>query len=87
MKTIAVTEADYDGDHRLRITFSDGTTQVVDFGPFLQNHPHPAHDKYRRLANFKRFRIERGNVVWGRDWDLIFPLSQLHQGYVAPAVY
>jgi hypothetical protein len=24
---------------------------------------------------------------WGRDWDLIFPVSQLHQGYVEQAVY
>ncbi len=80
MKTIAVTETEYDGDHRLRINFTDGTTQVVDFGPFLQNYPHPAHDKYRRLANVKRFRTKRGNVVWGRNWDLIFPVLQLHQG-------
>lgn len=87
MRTLAVTEAEYVDGLRLRLTFSDGTTQVVDFGTFLLNHPHPQHNKYRQLANFKRFHIERGNVVWGRDWDLIFPVSQLHQGYVAPAVY
>ncbi|WP_077921690.1 DUF2442 domain-containing protein [Spirosoma sp. 209] len=84
---MAVTGAEHVEKHRLRLSFSDGTTQVVDFGPFLLNHPYPQHNKYRRLANFKRFRIERGNVVWGRDWDLIFPVSQLHQGYVGPAVY
>ncbi|WP_366107231.1 hypothetical protein [Spirosoma sp.] len=63
------------------------TSQVIDFGPFLSAHSHPQHDKYRKLANFKRFKIERGNVVWGKDWDLIFPVAQLHQGYVGPAVY
>lgn len=31
--------------------------------------------------------IEQSNVVWGRDWDLIFPIAQLHQGYVGAAVY
>nr|WP_083940595.1 DUF2442 domain-containing protein [Rudanella lutea] len=87
MRTLAVTGAEHVGELRLRLSFSDGTTQTVDFGPFLHNHPHPQHNKYRRLANFKRFRIERSNVVWGRDWDLIFPVSQLHQGYVGPAVY
>ncbi|MBC3788850.1 hypothetical protein [Spirosoma utsteinense] len=66
--------------------FFNCTLQVVDFA-FLQNHPHPQHNKYRQSTNFKRFRIERGNVVWGRDWDLIFPVAQLHQGYVGPAVY
>ena len=87
MDTLAITKAHYATGYCSSLTFSDGTTQVVDFGPFLHDHPHPAHDKYRRLANFKRFCIERGNVVWGRDWDLIFPISQLHQGYVAPALY
>lgn len=87
MRTLAVTGAEHVGEYRLQISFSDGTSQLVDFGLFLTNHPHPQHNKYRRLANFKRFRIERGNLVWGRDWDLIFPIAQLHQGYVAPAVY
>lgn len=87
MDTLTITEARHTTGHCLRLTFSDGTTQIVDFGPFLQNHPHPAYNKYRVVANFKQFRIERGNVIWGRDWDLIFPISQLHQGYVAPAIY
>ena len=87
MDAPTITEAHHTAGYCLSLTFSDGTTQVVDFNPFLQNYPHPAHDKYRRLANFKRFHIERGNIVWGRDWDLIFPISQLHQGYVAPAGY
>ena len=87
MRTLAITEAEYTGEYRLRLSFSDGTSQEVDFGSFLLNHPHPQHDKYRKLANFKRFRIERGNIVWGKDWDLIFPVSQLHQGYVGPAIY
>ena len=87
MRTLAVTEAEYAGDYRLKLSFSDGTSQVVDFAPFLQNHPHPQHNKYRRLSNFKRFHIERGSVVWSHDWDLIFPVSQLHQGYILPSTY
>ncbi|MFD2570964.1 DUF2442 domain-containing protein [Spirosoma soli] len=87
MRTLTVTNADYVDQYQLRLSFSDRTSQVVDFGPFLLNHPHPQHNKYRKLTNFKRFRLERGNLVWGRDWDMIFPISQLHQGYVAPAMY
>ncbi len=87
MRTLAVTQADYLSEYCLKIHFSDGSSQVIDFEPFLLNHPHPQHDKYRRIANFKKFRIERGNLVWGKDWDLMFPVSQLHKGYVAPATY
>ena len=87
MRTLAVTNAEYLIDHQLKIGFSDGTSQIVDFGPFLIHHPHPQHNKYRRLTNFKKFRIERGNVVWGKDWDLVFPVSELHKGSISPAVY
>lgn len=87
MRTLSITNAEYVAEYKVRLSFSDSTTQTVDFGPFLLSHPHPQHDKYRRVANFKRFHLERGNIVWGKDWDLIFPISQLHQGYVAPAVY
>ena len=41
MRTLSVTETGYDGEHRLRLSFSDGTSQLIDFGPFLKNHPHP----------------------------------------------
>ena len=74
MRTLAVIEAEYVSDYRLTLGFFDGTSQLVDFGPFLQNHPHSQHNKYRRLCNVKRFHVEHGNVVWGRDWDLIFLL-------------
>lgn len=87
MRTLTITQAEYIDQYQVRLSFSDGTAQVVDFGPFLTNHPHPQHNKYRQLSNFKRFRIERGNIVWGKDWDLIFPISQLHQGYIAPPLY
>jgi hypothetical protein len=31
---------------------------------------------------FKKFRIENGNLVWGKDWDMIFPLYDLYPGRV-----
>lgn len=87
MRTLSIIKAEYIDGYRLNILFSDSTSQIIDFGPFLTNHPHPQHNKYRITSNFKRFKIESGNLVWGQDWDLIFPVEQLHEGYVAPAVY
>ena len=26
--------------------------------------------------------IENRNIVWGRNWDLIFPLNELHEGHI-----
>lgn len=77
-----VVGAEYLADYKIRISFSDLTQQIVDFGPFLTEHPHPQYDKYKKPALFKKFKIESGNIVWGKDWDLIFPIDQLHAGKI-----
>ena len=28
-------------------------------------------------------QTEHGNIVWGKNWDMIFPIEQLHKGVVA----
>ncbi|GGN00427.1 hypothetical protein GCM10010967_38320 [Dyadobacter beijingensis] len=78
-----VVDAQYISDYKIRISFSDLTQQVVDFGPFLAEHPHLQYDKYKNPAHFKKFKIESGNIVWGKDWDLIFPIDQLHAGKIS----
>jgi hypothetical protein len=62
--------------------FSEGTEREVNFHPFLQQYPHPQYSKYLNLSNFKQFQIERGNIVWGKSWDLIFPIEQLYCGQI-----
>lgn len=73
----------YEGDYNVRITFSDATEQIVDFESFLLQNPHPQYDKYLDKSLFKQFSIDMGNLVWGEDWDLIFPVDQLHRGSVS----
>ena len=38
--------------------------------------------KYLDPRNFRRFEIEDGNIVWGKSWDLVFPVEQLHAGVI-----
>ena len=71
-----IVKAEYAGDLRLDISLSDGSVQCVDFRPFILSHPHPQYNRYIEPKNFKKFRLEQGNVVWGKNWDLIFPLDQ-----------
>ena len=40
------------------------------------------YNKYLDPRKFSRFAIENGNIVWGKNWDLIFPVEQLHAGAV-----
>lgn len=80
---VFVVRAEYAGDVSLYIFFSDGTSQIVDFRPFFVAHPHPQYNRYYEPKNFKKFAIEHGNVVWGKNWDMIFPIDQLYKGAIA----
>ena len=36
----------------------------------------------RDPKKFRTFTLDGGNIVWGRNWDLIFPIEQLHEGVI-----
>ncbi|CAG5071408.1 hypothetical protein DYBT9623_03437 [Dyadobacter sp. CECT 9623] len=79
---IELTDATYLSEYRILVKFSDENERIVDFEEFLTKHSHPQFNKYRQPAQFKKFKIERGNLVWGKDWDLIFPVEQLYSGKI-----
>ena len=81
-KSISIVSAQYIEGYKVRIMFSDNTWQAVDFEPFLFAHSRGYYDKYRKPTIFKRFKVEKGNLVWGKDWDLIFPLDELYKGEI-----
>ena len=79
---IEVKNATYLDGYRLAIVFNDGKNQVVDFSGFISNNNKEALSKYKNISQFKKFRIEDGNIVWGKDWDLIFPVWELYKGKI-----
>ena len=79
---IHIEKATYTEGYKVELQFNDKTTQIVDFENFLVKHPHPVYDKYRDIQLFKKFKIESGNIVWGENWDLIFPITQLYKGKI-----
>lgn len=82
MRTLYILKAEPAGNLSVNLLFSDNTSQVVNIGDFIRRHPHPQYNKYLDERLFNTFQLEDGNVVWGEDWDLIFPIEQLHEGYV-----
>lgn len=82
MDRLYITDATDVGGLTVLLTFSDNFTQVVNIGDFIRQHPHPQYNKYLDPRKFKRFSIENGNIVWGKNWDLMFPIEQLHQGII-----
>ena len=82
MDSIHITKAIDLGNLQVQFFFSDDKSQTVDIGEFIRNNPHPQYCKYLDPKKFRKFTIENGNLVWGKNWDLIFPVEQLYAGKV-----
>lgn len=78
-----ITSAKYVKPLSVEVIFSDGTEQTVDVGSYIKRHPHPQYNRYLDEKKFKTFKIEMGNIVWGKNWDLVFPVEDLHQGVLS----
>ena len=79
-KKMVIVGATYVSDYKVNITFADNTEKTIDFGIFLHSYPHPQHNKYLDLKNFKKFKIDGGNIIWEKNWDLIFNPRKLYEG-------
>ena len=81
---VEIIQADYKSDYVIRFTFSDGTSNDVDFGPFLMESQNPMVIRFRNLAKFRKFRIVYGrSIVWG-DNTMCFLVESVYK--TAPIV-
>ena len=80
MKTIKIIDAKYLGNFKVQIIFNDKTQNFINIGDFIKNNPHPQYNKYLDEKNAKKFKIENNNVVWGKNWDLVFPIDDIYLG-------
>lgn len=80
MEALYITSAQYESPLSVLLTFNDNHTALVNIGEFIRKHPHPQYNKYLEEKHFKKFKLENGNIVWGKNWDLIFPIDLLYKG-------
>jgi hypothetical protein len=59
--------AQYHGGHTIRLSFSDGVENTVDFSGWLNG---PIFEPLKDPTYFKRFFIEGGTVVWPNGADI-----------------
>lgn len=76
---LSITEAHYTTGYSIEMTFSDNTSQTINFEPFLLGSNLPAVNKYLDKGKFKRFLLIEGNLNW-KNYDLTFPIADLHSG-------
>jgi hypothetical protein len=81
---INITRVEQADDCCLRLWFDDGSEQTVDFAPFLRASQHPELRAFLAPDKFRTFRLEHGDLTWG-DYDLCFPVADLHANNLVPA--
>ena len=79
---LEIVSAKYKSNYIVELVFNDKSKKLVEFGSFLKKSMHPSIRGYLKEEKFKDFRIDGGNIVWGKNWDLIFPIEQLYAGVI-----
>ena len=64
---IAVEEAHPEGDHSLRLVFSDGVKGIVDVSDILE---YPAFQRFRDPDMFRGVYVEDGTPMWDSNTDI-----------------
>jgi len=83
MKYLRIEKADYMGKLTVKLTFNDGTVVTIDVGSWIATHPHPQYNRYLDEKNFRKFYLDdMGNIAWGKNRDLYFPIDELHNGRI-----
>ncbi len=72
-----VTSAKYIEDYKVEVTFSTGRTKLIDFKNRFKKY---APRRWMDINKFTSFKIEEGNIVWGKNWDVIFSIGNLARG-------
>lgn len=74
-----VIHAEYVEDFKLRIYFSNGHNRLRDMSyPFSRLSGY--YSKWNSKRNFRKFKIDNGHLVWGKDWDVIYSTQSLYSG-------
>ncbi len=69
--------------HKLKLSFNDGTEQIIDFGPFLSSSLNPLIRKYLSREEFMKYELDDGDLEWN-DYDLCFSIADLYENNVKP---
>jgi len=80
---VTIKKVEYSGGYKLSLLFNDNTKQTVDFYPFLANSLNPLIRKYLDLNEFKKFKLEAGDLQWN-DYGLCFPIADLYENNIKP---
>jgi hypothetical protein len=75
---LVIIRAEYITGHKVKLKFSDGKERTINFEPVLKQSRNPMTRKFLDLNEFKKFKIEYGDLIWN-DYELCFPIIDLYE--------
>ena len=78
---VSIIKAEYLGEYKINVSFSDGLSRLIDFYDFLSCAKNPMTKKYLDTKLFKNYSIQFGDIIWN-DYEMCFPIWDLHEGKI-----
>jgi DUF971 family protein len=78
---ISINKAEYIGEYKIKLLFSDGAERLINFSYFLNRAKNPMTRKYLDKNLFKKYSIEYGDIIWN-EYEMCFPVWDLHEGKI-----
>lgn len=76
-ETLIINSAKYINDFTIAISFTNGKTKLIDFLPLFHKYVKGENLNYFDPKKFKKFIVKNGNIYWGKNEDVIFPVDVL----------
>lgn len=76
LNSMKILSAKYIDDYKVQLIFDDKKKNVINFLPVLKKNS--VCKKYLDITKFKKFKLDQGNIVWGKNWDMIFTIESLY---------
>lgn len=79
-KNITLDSAKYLNDYKILLYFTSPgmkLTSLVNFLPLFNKYVKGENLKYLDPQRFRKFIIKNGNIYWGKNEDVIFPINLL----------
>jgi hypothetical protein len=78
-KDLAVASAKYVQNFTIAVDFTNGKTKLIDFIPLFHKHVKGNNLKYFLPQKFQKFIVKNGNIYWGKNEDVIFPVEDIYR--------
>ena len=65
-------------EYCILVFFSNGKQKIINFQPLLLKYAKGHYSKYLKQTLFTKFQVANGNISWGKNEDIIFPVSFLY---------